>query len=174
MPQVHQQERQVVAHVDAGDLVVELDRVEERRPAVQQHDVAQVQIAVALPDEPLPAGRRAGAPCTIQRRCAIAVTAAQASGSSTPRPPREAGGVALDDPAMPAPPGRAAARPRGGGGRWQTPAAASGRVAARRGGEPIEEVGLIEAGHLDHPFHRPRGRRAPAQPGSRVTAITPR
>ena len=50
-PQIHQQERQVVEHVDAGNLVVELDRVEQRRAAVEQDDVAQVEIAVALPDE---------------------------------------------------------------------------------------------------------------------------
>ncbi len=51
-PEVHQQKRQVVQHVGAGDLVVELDAIEQRRPPVDERDVAEVQIAVALPDIP--------------------------------------------------------------------------------------------------------------------------
>ena len=51
LPQVHQQEGEVVEDVDAGDLVVELDRVEQRRLPRPQHDVAQMEVAVTLPDE---------------------------------------------------------------------------------------------------------------------------
>ena len=50
-PEIHQQERKIVQDVRAGDLVVELDAIEEGRRPVQQHDVAQMEIAVALPDE---------------------------------------------------------------------------------------------------------------------------
>ena len=60
-PQIHQQKRQVVEHVGARDPIVELDRIEERRPAVEQNDVAQVQVAVALPHQP------GGAPLVEQR-----------------------------------------------------------------------------------------------------------
>src|SRR5574340_1502982 len=51
-PEIHEQERHVVQHVRAGDPIVEFDAVEQRRPALEQYDVAQVQVAVALPYEP--------------------------------------------------------------------------------------------------------------------------
>ena len=47
MPQVHEQEGKVVEHIDRRDLVVELDAVEQARRAVEQADVAQMQVAVA-------------------------------------------------------------------------------------------------------------------------------
>src|SRR5690606_41475883 len=50
-PEIHQEESQVVQDVDARDLVVELDAVEHRRPLVEEHDVAQVEVAVTLTDE---------------------------------------------------------------------------------------------------------------------------
>ena len=40
-----------VENVGTGDFVVELDAIEERRSAVEEHDVAQVQVAVALAHE---------------------------------------------------------------------------------------------------------------------------
>src|SRR3546814_8650844 len=49
MVEIHQQEGKVVDDVDAGDRVVELDGVEERRTAVEQDHVAQMQVAVAEP-----------------------------------------------------------------------------------------------------------------------------
>ena len=50
-PEIHQEKREVVKNVGAGDLVVELDAIEERRPAVEEHKVTQVQVAVALAHE---------------------------------------------------------------------------------------------------------------------------
>ena len=50
-PQIHQEKGEIVEDVRAGNLVVELDAVEERRSPVQQHDVAQMEIAVTLPNE---------------------------------------------------------------------------------------------------------------------------
>ena len=50
-PQIHQEKREIVQDVRAGNLVVELDAVEQRRSPVQQHDVAQMEIAVTLPNE---------------------------------------------------------------------------------------------------------------------------
>ena len=47
--QVHDQEGEVVEHVDAGELLVELEAVEQNRPALEEHDVGEVQIAVAVP-----------------------------------------------------------------------------------------------------------------------------
>ena len=52
-PQIHQQERQVVENVDRGDVVVELNRIEQGRLAVKQHDVAEVKVAVAVANQPI-------------------------------------------------------------------------------------------------------------------------
>ena len=49
MAQVHQQERQVIEHVDAGDQVAELDAVEQGRLAVEQADIVEMEVAVAAP-----------------------------------------------------------------------------------------------------------------------------
>ena len=48
--QVHEHEGEVVEHVDAVQSVAELDAVEQRRPAFEQADVGQAQVAVAAPD----------------------------------------------------------------------------------------------------------------------------
>ena len=82
-PEIHEQKRQVVEDVGAGDLVVELDAVEERRPAVEQHDVAQVQVAVTLPHEP--GARRARAARPGGRVRAAAVSRRMPTGSRTRR-----------------------------------------------------------------------------------------
>ena len=50
-PEVHQQEGEIVEDVAAGDLVVELDPVEHRWLSFEEHDIAQMKIAVALPHE---------------------------------------------------------------------------------------------------------------------------
>ncbi len=50
--QVHDQERDLVHDIDPPERLVELDAVERRRLAVDERDVAQVQVAVALANEP--------------------------------------------------------------------------------------------------------------------------
>src|SRR6185295_13171174 len=98
-PEIHQKKRKIVEHVDARDLVVELDRVEQRGAAVEHDDVAEVKVAVTLTHEPGIAPR-------IEMRAVMA--------ESVTRPPREhlaggpvqdagtllakRGGVAVDDP----------------------------------------------------------------------------
>ena len=47
MVQIHQQESEIVQHVDAGDILGKLDAVEQQRPSVHEADIAQVQIAMA-------------------------------------------------------------------------------------------------------------------------------
>ena len=49
--QVHQQEAEIVEHVDACERVVELDAVEQSGAPVLDEDVAEVQIAVAAAHE---------------------------------------------------------------------------------------------------------------------------
>src|ERR1019366_6264075 len=46
LDQVHQQEGEIVQHVAGGDLGIEFDGVEQHRRALEQHDIAEVQIAV--------------------------------------------------------------------------------------------------------------------------------
>ena len=59
--QIHQQEGEIVEHVAAGDLVGEFDRVEQGRLAVDEDDVAQMQVAVTAAHEPgRPAGEQHG------------------------------------------------------------------------------------------------------------------
>ena len=54
--QVHQKKSQIVKNVAARNFVGKLDRVEQRRLAVEENDIAQVQIAVTAANE---AGRAA-------------------------------------------------------------------------------------------------------------------
>ena len=55
LEQVHQQEGQIVKHVAGGDDVAELDGVEQHRLAVDQHDIAEMEIAVDVADKAVPA-----------------------------------------------------------------------------------------------------------------------
>src|SRR5262249_19524078 len=48
---IHQQEGEIVEGVDGSQVVVELDGIEQSRAAVPEHDVAEMQIAVAAPHE---------------------------------------------------------------------------------------------------------------------------
>jgi len=49
MYKVHEQKGEVVQPVDDGDVIVEFDRVEQRRYALNTADVAQVQVAMQAP-----------------------------------------------------------------------------------------------------------------------------
>ncbi len=59
--QIHHQERDVVEHVRARDAVVELDRIEQHRRAIDEDDVPEVEVAVTLPDVP-------GGPAGVEER----------------------------------------------------------------------------------------------------------
>ncbi len=47
--QVRERQREVVEHVDRGDRLVELDRVERRRAVAEHDNVAEVEVAVTAP-----------------------------------------------------------------------------------------------------------------------------
>ncbi len=51
--EIHQEECQIVKRIDCGELLVELDGVEQCGPPVPHDDVAKMQISVAAADEPL-------------------------------------------------------------------------------------------------------------------------
>ena len=57
-PQVHEQEGEVVEHVDGGDLLAELDGVEELRRPILHDDVAAMHVAVAAAHQPALAALR--------------------------------------------------------------------------------------------------------------------
>ena len=50
---VHDQERDFTDHIDPAQLRVELDAVEQARPAFDLDDVSQMQISVTFPDKAL-------------------------------------------------------------------------------------------------------------------------
>ena len=50
LDQVHEQEGQVIEHVDAGEIIVELDAVEQDRAVAEEHDVGEVEVAVTVAD----------------------------------------------------------------------------------------------------------------------------
>jgi hypothetical protein len=52
LDQVHQQEGEIIEHVAGGDPGVEFDGVEQHRRAIEQNDIAKMQIAVAARDPP--------------------------------------------------------------------------------------------------------------------------
>src|SRR5262249_58523667 len=54
MAQIHQQEGEVIEHIDATERAVELNAVEERRPAAELADVSQMEVPVAEPDLAVP------------------------------------------------------------------------------------------------------------------------
>jgi hypothetical protein len=66
LDQVHEGECDVVGHVDEAQLGVELDAVERHRNLVDQHDVGQMQVAMALADEPAVAPGREPAPAAVE------------------------------------------------------------------------------------------------------------
>ena len=156
-PQVHQEEREIVADVDARDLVVELDAVERRRVAVEDHDVAQVQIAVALADE---AGR---ASTVEQLGAAIQLAEEVASEPLTHRLVEAVTAYSSRPAAFPSMTQRIPALPPVIAPRPGVVVEARHRVAQRLDlvdleratiGEPVEELRLVEARHVDAPVDR--------------------
>ena len=153
-PEIHEKKREIVQHVGAGNLVVEFDRVEERRPSVDQHDVAKVEIAVTLADE-------SGFPTSIEQ-ASMAIEGRTRVSCQFGRQTRvedaialllESGGVAVDDP-------------RHSGGAAMIRATLRSQVELRdcrrqRGHEPeiqsvatreaVEQRVLVESVHLDDP-----------------------
>ena len=155
-PQVHEQEREVVEDVDARDFIVELDRVEKRRLAVDEHDVTQVKIAVTLPDKTGPM------PC-IELRC-VPPESALRSVCHTCREGRiqdfssldsECGGVSVDDPGHA---GLASVIGAALGLSMQARDSVGERahhfeIERSAFSETVEQGRLVEACHLNHPVN---------------------
>ena len=45
--EIHEQEGEIVEHVDGGERLAELERIERHRRVVDEHDIAEVEVAVA-------------------------------------------------------------------------------------------------------------------------------
>ena len=158
VPEVHQQKRQVIDHIDTGNLVVELDTVEQRRLTVQQDDVAEVQVAVTLANEtgPPPPVEEIAAP--LERCLRIAGDAhAQRFVDPSLAELRKTRRVAVDDPGHG--PGAAvieapfSGHVKPGDGFGERGHAAKIERPERR--EPVEQQRLIESIHLDEPLDDP-------------------
>ena len=162
-PEVHHKKRKVVEDVGAGNLVVELDSVEQRRFPVEEHDVAQMKIAVTLTHE---TGR---APPFEYLRAAIELSIRGVSDASgrrrlQARSPElgESGSVSFDDPGHPrlasvigavlGGPVELGDRRRQGGHEFEV------EMAKRR--QAVEQGALWEPIHLHEPVD---GRAVPAE-----------
>ena len=155
--QVHQEKRQVVEHIDRGEVVVELNRVEQRGLAVQHHDVAKMQIAVALANE------TAGAALVQQDVVPVEHKPREIPEPGAPARLHDAGGfrgqssrIAFDDAAH----GLPSALTRAIGGRPMEPRDGLRQPRHQRDRQhpglrqPIQQTALIETRHFDQPIDR--------------------
>jgi hypothetical protein len=155
-PQIHQQERQIVQNVDAGDLVVEFNPVEQRRTSIEQNDVSKVEIPVTVAHEAVDASRLEPHVLALHgitsSRCQTGTCAwFEDPGALFGEPI----GIAVDDPRHAAAASVIVAVLGGqvelrddGAKRWH-----QCRIECTSRGEPIKECILIEANHLDEPIH---------------------
>ena len=69
MDQIHQGEGEIVEHIRRRNDGIEFDGIEQQRPAIQQGNIGEMQIAVTTAHKPLPG---ALAEQRLQCRCRIA------------------------------------------------------------------------------------------------------
>ena len=159
--EVHEQESRVEQHVDVGDGRAEFDGVEQGWPAVDEHDVAQVQIAVAVAHPALPAAvfeqrGDAGqfAPAGFDQACDVGGNEGAGGGFG------EAGGIVVDILGH----GWAAAEAGSDVAGGVETGDDGGGVFQDGGGQPalpgqaVEQQAVVEAVHVDQPidvFARP-------------------
>ena len=93
LDQVHEQKGEIVEDVAGRDQIAELDGVEQHRPAVDQDDVAEMQIAMDTTDEATPAA------LDQQRMNAPIGGAAPARASSSTSAAGNRSGISLNAPA---------------------------------------------------------------------------
>ena len=154
--EVHQQEGQIVERVDGGDGLVELDGVEQQGPAAPQHDVAEVQVAVAAAH--VAAARAFVENCRRRGRAATWAACAKPStsaASNTFRRASDSDSVVASCPICAAPSAVAAAAAL----RWLS-STVSATARAKLGsdtlcrGDVAEQRRLIEAAHVHRPLDR--------------------
>ena len=154
--QVHQQEGEIVEHVAGADQLAEFDSIEQHRLAIDQRDVAEMQVAVDTADEPVCAARfeqrpDAGVSLASCLRERLDLLCRKHIGRF-----RKCLGVLVDIAADRRDPIRwvdSLGVRVGGGDRAAKPVRQS-RIDFAGLGEPIECLRLVEAAHLHRPFHR--------------------
>ena len=153
LAEVHQGEGEIVEHVDAGHALGELDGIERHRLAVDQHDVAQVQIAMAAPHGAGPGAARHHLDMRFER---IGQRRRQRLGDRLIQPLAlfaQLANVGGDRPAIVVRPGKAADRRQsvviGGDARAQRRHHLGRERAAV--GHAVEQALLVEAAHDDQP-----------------------
>ena len=157
--EVHQQEGEIVEHIARCDQRVELDGVEQHRALLDEHDVAEVKVAMSAADQAAPAAlreKRADARVggTARRRQRSQLGLREKRGHLPER-----GVVLLDIVRECRDPGLRFDRARPGVRRGDRAAKRIGqrRVDLARVGQPVERRLLVEAAHLDRPFDRRAG-----------------
>ena len=153
-PQVHQKKGDVVQDIDARDVVVEFDAVEERGHAAQQADVSQMQVAVAFAHQP--SASPTVQPCGMRNEGRLRVRREARADSGVKDPATlldKADRVAVGDPGDPGASSVIASDSRVGMQMRDR----QGEVAHQRQvqpigrSQPIEQRALIESPHLDEP-----------------------
>ena len=156
-PEIHEEKSKVVQGVDAGNLVVEFDGVEERRAAFQEHDVPEMKVAMTLADEPqLPAAIELRGVTIEGSLGVVCEPGCDRRIEHSPTLFHEPCGIAVNDPVHPGfaavigPPLRSEVKLRDRGGKRVHQLDTQGMTL----GEPVEQPLLIEPVHLDHPLDR--------------------
>ena len=170
MLQVHQQEREIVHGVGRRQRLVEFQTIEQHRPAIEQDDIAKMQIAVAMADPTRAPARLeqlspAGELGAAAQRQALALSGRQ----RPPGNPARSSALPSITACIPAcPPSRRAAPPVRETRRSPLPGRPrpGGQLAAP--GEAVEPRRLIEPGHFEQPLDR-RAIAGELQPAVRFT-----
>ncbi len=153
--EIHDREGKIVEHVDRCDHGIELDRIEQHRLVVDQHDVRQMQVAVAAPHISLPAAllQQSAKPGKRGQRRLLEII--DVLGRKAGRFP-ERRGVAFDDARNRMDPGlRRCKRGTAVGGRDRFRDGVDKSGIERTGfGQMIDGLALVEAGHFDGEFDR--------------------
>ena len=156
LDQVHEQEGQVVEDVDAGEIIVELDAVEQDRAVAEEHDVGEVEVAVTVADATFGAATVEERPVAGQEGLGQGVELADGVGVKT------AGTAASRSVRLPRATSHMAAWPplsgRGEAAAWEV-ATVSARRSIRVGqagrrGDAVEFRLGREAAHFQQPFDR--------------------
>ncbi len=158
MAEVHEQEGEVVEGVDRGQRRVELEAVEQHRAAVQLHDVAEMQVAVAVADEARAPPLLEQLALALEQGAGALVQLLDQGGLEDPAGERsEVQGIAVDHLAH----AGMAALVRSAPGLLVEPGDLGGERIDRCDRQlaalcdPVEQRRLVEAAHLEQPLDRP-------------------
>ena len=154
LDEVHQQEGEVVEHVAGGDERIEFEGIERHRPAVDERDIAEMQVAVSAADEAARSARQQQRPNARKRLPARGREPLDRSGGKQRGVLAEGSVVLLDIGGKRVDPRRGLDHRRAGMGRGDGAGEAvrQREIDSAMVGETIERLGLVEAVHLDRIF----------------------